>query len=239
MSIYIETTIHGSMDELWSKTQDPTQHQQWDLRFSRIDYLPKAHEDDPQRFTYNTHIGLIGIHGMGESVATRTDITGKRTSSLKFWSDAPLSLIKEGAGYWQYTPTRDGIRFVTWYDYRTRFGGAGRWLDNALFRFLMAWVTAWSFDRLRLWIEHGQTPRRSLWYTIVAIVLWLGIAVVWWEAVALGTPTIQFWLLLATVGVVHLHIALHRYIPSSSRCTWKWRRSTTHNENLAQRRQHL
>lgn len=230
MSIYIETTIHGSMDELWSKTQNPAQHEQWDLRFTDIDYL---REDAPQRFVCDTYIGFgTRIRSRGERVATPTDISGRRTSSLKFWSDAPLSLIEEGRGYWQYTPTAHGIKFVTRYDYRPRFGGFGQWVDNAIVRFLMGWAMAWSVDRLRLWIETGQSPQRSLLYGVTEILLWIGLVVAWWAAAALANPTVQFWLLVATVGAVHLHMALSKYIPSSRRCTWTWRQSPPSRGNV-------
>jgi len=53
------------------------------------------------------------------------------------------------------------VRFLTWYDYETRFGPLGRALDRCLFRPLLGWATAWSFDRLRLWIERGIPPEES------------------------------------------------------------------------------
>jgi hypothetical protein len=80
---------------------------------------------------------------------------------LKFWSDNPLSLIRVGAGYWKYIPTSDGIRFLTWYDYELRFGRIGELIDRTIFRPAIGWATAWSFDRLRLWIECCVTPEES------------------------------------------------------------------------------
>jgi hypothetical protein len=58
-------------------------------------------------------------------------------------------------------PTEDGVRFLTQYDYEPRFGVAGRAVDGLLFRPLLGWATAWSFDRLRLWLEDGIPPERS------------------------------------------------------------------------------
>jgi hypothetical protein len=153
MSIYVETRVRGHLEDLWQRTQDPVLHERWDLRFSEIDYLPRdGHE--PQRFRYETRIGFgLRVRGEGESMGTRDGAAGERTSALRFWSDDPKSLIREGSGYWRYVPTADGVRFLTWYDYRTRFGLLGRLVDRVLFRPLMGWATAWSFDRLRLWIE--------------------------------------------------------------------------------------
>ena len=44
MSIYVEILVRAPMDALWAHTQTPALHERWDLRFSRIDYLPKSHE---------------------------------------------------------------------------------------------------------------------------------------------------------------------------------------------------
>ena len=163
MSIYVEIFIRGSMDELWRKTQEPAVHQRWDLRFSEIKYLPRE-EGEPQEFLYSTRIGAgLRIEGAGESTGERDDATGKRTSALKFWSDDPKSLIKEGSGYWQYVPGEGGVRFLTLYDYQARFGTLGK-LADLVFRPLIGWATAWSFDRLRLWIE--DVSRRKFLVTL-------------------------------------------------------------------------
>ena len=66
--LYIETLIECDMDTLWARTQDPGQHQLWDLRFSRIEYLPKAHPEEPQKFLYATRLGFgLQVDGIGES----------------------------------------------------------------------------------------------------------------------------------------------------------------------------
>ena len=84
-------------------------------------------ETEPQRFRYATRIGFgVEVAGEGETVGERDLADGSRSSALKFGSDDPLSIIREGSGYWKYIPTADGIRFLTWYDYRTRFGAVGR-----------------------------------------------------------------------------------------------------------------
>jgi uncharacterized membrane protein YphA (DoxX/SURF4 family) len=170
MGLYVEIPIASSMDELWEKTQNPELHQKWDLRFSEIEYLPRK-ADEPQKFLYRTRIGFgLKIDGEGESTGTREGDCGVRTSSLKFWSEDPKSLIKVGSGYWKYVPTGNVTRFFTWYDYETRFGRFGKALDKCIFRPLLGWATAWSFDRLRLWIERGIPPEvsrdRALVYSI-------------------------------------------------------------------------
>jgi hypothetical protein len=159
--IYVETRIRAPIDELWEKTQRPELHQRWDLRFTSIHYLPRV-DGEPQRFRYETRLGFgLRVEGTGESVGEREGSNGGRTSALTFRSDDAKSLIREGSGYWRYVPTEDGVRFVTQYDYEPRFGIAGRIVDRLVFRPLLGWATAWSFDRLRLWLEEGLPPERS------------------------------------------------------------------------------
>jgi len=126
MSIYVEILVRAPMDALWAHTQTPALHEKWDLRFSRIEYLPKALATEPQRFRYTTRIGFgLELSGEGETVAHRNLPDGSCSSALRFSSGEPWSIIREGSGYWKYIPTSDGIRFLTWYDYRTRFWKGG------------------------------------------------------------------------------------------------------------------
>lgn len=178
--IYVETKIDASVESIWQHTQQPAVHQRWDVRFTEIDYLP-AIEDEPQRFTYTTTVAPgLKVGGCGESLGERHRADGTAYSGLTFWSDNPLSLIKEGSGYWRYVPTADGpVRFLTRYDYRVRWGAFGRWVDRFIFRPLFGWGTAWSFDRLRLWIERGISPERSRDQAIVHTLAVATIAVIW------------------------------------------------------------
>ena len=100
--------------------------------------------------------------GEGESLGERNLTGGSRASVLKFRSGDPRSIIREGSGYWKYIPTPDGIRFLTSYDYETRFGWPGVVFDRLVFRRMLGWATAWSFDRLRLWLERGIPPGVAL-----------------------------------------------------------------------------
>ena len=181
--IYVEILIRGDIEEVWRQSQSPELHEPWDLRFTKIQYLPRASEAEPQRFNYTTRIGFgLQIVGQGESTGNREEATGLRTSALKFWSADSKSLIEEGSGYWQYIPTENGVRFLTWYDYRTRFGAIGRLLDRALFRPLLGWATAWSFDRLRLQIDKGLEPRASLRLSAIHAFSRAAIAIIWlWQ----------------------------------------------------------
>ncbi|MEU3428897.1 hypothetical protein [Streptomyces gardneri] len=161
MGLYIETRVRADLETLWERTQEPDRHQRWDLRFTEIDYLPRA-EGEPQHFRYATRVlPFLVVAGTGVSAGERHRAGGDRVSALRFASPHPLSLLAEGSGYWRYVPTGDGVRFLTGYDYRPRWGLLGRAADRLAFRPLMGWATAWSFDRLRLWCEEGITPERS------------------------------------------------------------------------------
>jgi hypothetical protein len=162
-SLYVEIAIKGELDRIWELTQNPALHQRWDLRFSSITYLPRLAMDTPQSFLYSTRIGFgVAVRGMGESLATRMSNEDVQISSLRFWSDEKLSLITDGSGYWKYVSANEkrSVTFITWYDYKTRFGKLGSIVDLG-FRPLLGWATAWSFDRLRLWVEDGCPPETT------------------------------------------------------------------------------
>ena len=139
---------------------DPALHERWDLRFSRSSICRDAATRaaavplrDADRFR---------ARGRGRGRKSAAQSAGRQPHlGAEFGSDDPLSIIREGSGYWKYIPTAEGIRFLTWYDYRTRFGAVGAAFDRLVFRPLMGWATAWSFDRLRLWLEQGVDPAQA------------------------------------------------------------------------------
>ncbi|GGG71000.1 DoxX-like family protein [Paenibacillus radicis (ex Gao et al. 2016)] len=180
--IYVETEIAADLEELWHHTQSPELHQQWDLRFSEIAYLPKSDDEDlPQRFLYRTRIGFgMAVSGTGETKSIFHKRSGERTSTLRFGSGQRVSLIKEGSGFWKYRPQGDGVVFLTQYDYETRWGAAGQCFDRIVFRPLFGYATAWSFDALRIWLEERIPPSVSIQRAILhyvsltlLVVLWL------------------------------------------------------------------
>ncbi|RSM82540.1 hypothetical protein DMH04_25430 [Kibdelosporangium aridum] len=152
--LYIEALIRTDMAKLWRRTQDPAEHQRWDARFTEIDYIGVT---TPQRFRYSTTVFGVRIHGEGITSHKR-----EATSALRFRSDHPLSMIVSGSGYWRYIPTHQGIRFLTGYDYVPQWAPADR-----VFRPLMGWATAWSFDRLRIWLEHDIPPEKTRAFAVV------------------------------------------------------------------------
>ncbi|MEO7191317.1 MAG: DoxX-like family protein [Vicinamibacterales bacterium] len=179
MSVYVEILIRAPMAALWAHTQTPALHERWDLRFSRIEYLPRMDKTEPQRFQYATRLGFgLEVSGEGETVGQRDSADGSRSSALQFGSDEPLSIIREGSGYWKYIPTAEGIRFLTCYDYRTRFGPAGALFDRFIFRPLIGWATAWSFDRLRLWLEQRVDPAQAMRQALVHFIARIALAAI-------------------------------------------------------------
>lgn len=177
--LYVQIDIRTSVDRLWELTQTPAAHQRWDLRFTDIHYLPRPDLSQPQRFLYATRIGFgIQVRGEGETAGTH-EKDGQRSSALRFSSDDSKSLIRSGSGYWRYTPTEGGVRFATGYDYDVRFGIVGRAVDRMVFRPLIGWATAWSFDRLRLWAERDITPEVSMRQSVAYLLARVGVAFVW------------------------------------------------------------
>jgi hypothetical protein len=160
--IYVETLVRAPLEALWDATQDPEQHRRWDVRFGSITHQVR-HDGGPQRFTYATRILPMGftVAGTGEALGDRDRSDGSRWSGLRFWATDRRSIIEAGAGYWRYVPVAEGVRFLTRYDYRPRWGRPGNAIDRIVFRPLFGWATAWSFDRLRLWLEEGTPPERS------------------------------------------------------------------------------
>ncbi|MBP1990326.1 DoxX-like family protein [Paenibacillus eucommiae] len=201
--VYVECVIAADIDKIWNHTQTPEKHEQWDLRFTHITYLPRKSQQEPQQFHYETRIGFgISISGTGQTRASVEENDGARLSALAFSSEERMSLIRTGGGYWKYVPYVPCVpcvspapqedqaltKFLTRYDYKTRWGLVGAWLDRLLFRPLITWATAWSFDCLRLWLERELSPRistkLSLIYTSILAVLvfiwiWHGLVPKW------------------------------------------------------------
>src|ERR1051326_9186833 len=110
MKLTAEIEIRGDPERLWELTQTPEQHARWDVRFTDIEYLPKTGAGAPQRFRYATRIGGgLAIEGWGETVGQKDG----RGSALRFGSDDPRSLIREGSGCWIYREAPGGVQFST------------------------------------------------------------------------------------------------------------------------------
>jgi hypothetical protein len=206
--IYVETRVAASMDRLWHATQDPGAHASWDLRFSSITHLPTP-PGEPQRFRYdNRTVPFAPMTGVGISRGERHRPDGSCTSALRFAAGSRLSPIASGDGYWRYVPDGDHVRFLTGYDYVP--GWQGRALDRAVVRPLIGWMTAWSFDRLRLWLDHGVAPTVALRRTVV----------VWTVRVALAVGAVVLLPPVTAAAVVLLALAVPSPvdIPRARRC---------------------
>jgi hypothetical protein len=158
--IHVRTTIRADLDDVWGLTQDTDAHARWDARFSAIRPVA-ALPSGGFRFRYERRLPLRTLTGTGTSLGEREGRDGSRTSALRFAPDDGWSPLGAGRGYWRYLPAPDGVTFVTGYDYAP---GWGRVLDGLVLRRLIGWLTAWSFDRLRIWAETGVEPERwPLW----------------------------------------------------------------------------
>ena len=164
--LYVEIEIRSSIETVWQLTQDPAQHPRWDLRFSSI--TPTAELDGGgYRFRYERRLPLHTIVGTGTSLGEKSRPDGTRTSALRFTTPDRLSPLGDGRGYWRYVPTESGMTFITGYDYAP---GWGRLLDAVILRRVIGWMTAWSFDRLRIWAETGVEPER--WPVLSVLQFW-------------------------------------------------------------------
>jgi len=165
-ALYVEIEIRSSIETVWQLTQDPAQHPRWDLRFSSI--TPTAELDGGgYRFRYERRLPLHTIVGTGTSLGEKSRPDGTRTSALRFTTPDRLSPLGDGRGYWRYVPTESGVTFITGYDYAP---GWGRLLDAVILRRVIGWMTAWSFDRLRIWAETGVEPER--WPVLSVLQFW-------------------------------------------------------------------
>lgn len=67
---------------------------------------------------------------------------------------------------------------MTQYNYQTKWGPVGRIID-LIFKPLMGWATAWSFDALRLWLEKGIPPALSVSRSLIFLLCSFVLAFTW------------------------------------------------------------
>ncbi|WP_257847844.1 hypothetical protein [Streptomyces sp. KMM 9044] len=110
MRLYTETRVRADFDELWARTQDPAEHQRWDLRFTEIRCLPRT-GGESRHFRYAPRVlPFLTIAGTGVSAGEEARPDGTRTSALRFSCPHPLSPLADGSGYWLLPPGRDRHR---------------------------------------------------------------------------------------------------------------------------------
>ncbi len=159
--IFVAIRIRASVDRVWELTQEPRLHARWDARFS--DITPTgALPGGGIRFRYERRMPGHTIVGTGTTIGERSRPDGTRTSALRFDTSDRLSPLAAGRGYWRYRQDGDAIVFSTGYDYEPAWGRA----IDGLIRPLVGCLTAWSFDRLRIWAEEGIPPER---WTLVSV----------------------------------------------------------------------
>lgn len=219
--IHVAVVTRSDVDRLWALTQDPAQHSRWDVRFGRIE--PTATGE----FTYRR----FGVRGTGTHAGERRSADGGATSALTFACSNPLSPIVVGSGYWRYRPLLGdhgpaGTSFETGYDYRARGGGVDR-----VFRPLMAWGTAWSFDRLRLWADRGIAPEVSAAVALLdagarlALVTLVGL-------LGLSFGAVPALVAILVGGALAWAAPPLPWRPSARRTTWSWHPAMTRTEEV-------
>lgn len=164
--VYVSIGIRAPLERIWELTQNPALHSRWDGRFSEIIPVEDL-SGGGVRFAYRLRLPGHTIAGTGTTIGERSRPDGTRTSALRFDTDDRLSPLGAGRGYWRYRPDGEEVVFSTGYDYHP---GWGRTADRIV-RPLVGWLTAWSFDRLRIWAETGVPPER--WPLRSALMPWL------------------------------------------------------------------
>lgn len=207
------------MERVWNLSQDPALHPRWDLRFSRI--IPTQRNDQGLlRFRYEFGLPFHVIQGTGTSLGHRYRPDGQATSVLKFDTADPVSPIGQGSGYWRYIPTEDGVRFITGYNYQPGMGSLGKALDVWLFRPVLGWATAISFDRLRMWAESDLDPKdsRNRWFLDATARAGCGLTACILLRRALAGRTPGPAVLGLTAAAASWILPAHRTVPRAGRC---------------------
>lgn len=200
--IAVGADLSSDIEHVWALTQDPSKHARWDVRFGRI--TPTG----PGTFCYRR----FGVGGTGAHSDDRRAADGSATSALRFACSHPLSPIEEGSGYWRYTPREDGgVTFATWYDYRSRYP-----MIDRFFRPLMAWGTAWSFDRLRLWADRCVPPELSAGIALADAATRAGVVVA--AGLMLEGPTRL--VAAALLAILALRLPPLPWAPAARRTIW-------------------
>lgn len=79
-----------------------------------------------------------------------------------------------------------------------------RGIDRLVFRPLTGWATAWSFDRLRLWLDQRVPPETSMRMASIHALARLGIGFIWlWQGLVpkLLLPSVDEKVMLANAGL--------------------------------------
>jgi hypothetical protein len=56
----VDIAIQAPLEDVWRLTQSPDLHQRWDLRLTRITYLPRPDSAAAQRFLYHPSVDARG-----------------------------------------------------------------------------------------------------------------------------------------------------------------------------------
>ncbi|MFJ6572991.1 hypothetical protein ACIQNU_36855 [Streptomyces sp. NPDC091292] len=137
--------------------------------------------------------------------------------------DDLLALTGDPARYarWdlRHLPTADGVRLIARYGHRSsppgRFGALA---DRLVVRPLAGWVTAWSFDRLRLRLERGISPERALVHWCLELALRVFVLVAYTTGLVivplayLAGPLASL-VVYGAVGTAPIAVALALFLP--------------------------
>ncbi len=163
--IYVEVDILCGVEDVWMLTHDPEMLPRWDARFSSITPTGRL-ASGAHRFTYERSTPFHTFVGTVTALREPTELDGTRASALRFTTRDTFSALGAGHGYWRCIPFGSGVRLITAFDYEPGWGSA---LDALVVRRLIGWMTAWSFDRLRIWAETGVPPENWPWWSVLQV----------------------------------------------------------------------
>jgi hypothetical protein len=159
--IVVEALIPEEVETVWDRTQEPSAHVLWDIRFTAIRYLDELDDRGFRLMDYRTDIAFgLEVAGVGRYLHS----TPLEHSTFEFDSDDWKSIIEAGRGVWLYERRGRGTYFKTVYDYAARYGWVGGLVDALIFRRLLQLATEWGFETLRQWCAGDRqacTRRRS------------------------------------------------------------------------------
>ncbi|MCB1159092.1 MAG: hypothetical protein H7A25_13585 [Leptospiraceae bacterium] len=164
--IFLEIRIRAPIEKV-REAIHPTHQSNWDLRFSRI-FIREQTEEQREKgiFTFSFVRSIFGrffqLSGYGE-IEEKEGENGEIYSTLNFGSEDSHCPIRRGKGYHLLIPeTENSTLFRTEFQYRPRYGKLGFLFDILLFRHILKFVTAYSLDRLKIYLEKEIPPSLSL-----------------------------------------------------------------------------
>ena len=101
--IVVEAIITTAVEVVWDRTQTPSEHVRWDIRFDSIDYLDRFDARGFRLMDYRTSVASASCARIGRYLRTFGQ-------ALTFGSRRPIGVDHHrGRGIWLYEPCAEGL----------------------------------------------------------------------------------------------------------------------------------